>query len=263
MRTTRCLSALTVILVFAAPRALADNWPQWLGPDRDSVWRETGILKTLPKDGPLVKWRVPVAGGYAGPAVADGRVFLFDYDTTGNRNTDNAGGRTKLTGKERVLCLDAVTGKELWKHEYDCEYHIGYPAGPRCTPTVSGGKVYTLGAMGDLACLDAKTGKVIWSKNLPKEYNATVPLWGYAGHPLVEGDRLFCLAGGKGSIAVALDKNSGKELWRALSAREIGYSPPTLIQAGGTSQLLIWHAESLNSLDRVWQKFRATLTLEL
>jgi outer membrane protein assembly factor BamB len=247
MHTRQWFLALALVLGVAVSPALAEDWPQWLGPQRDSVWRETGIVKELPKGGPPVKWRIPVFCGYAGPAVADGRVYHFDYDTPGNYNTD--GMPTKLTGKERILCLDTATGKELWKYDYDCPYNLSYPAGPRCTPTVSGGKVYALGAMGDLTCLDAKGGKMLWSKNLPKDYKTKAPMWGYSGHPLVDGDRLYCLAGGEGSIAVALDKDTGKEIWRALSAKQIGYAPPTMIKAGGANQLLIWHSDALNSLD--------------
>src|SRR5207244_3876391 len=134
-----------------------------------------------------------------------------------------------------------------WKHEYPCAYRISFPAGPRCTPTVQDGKVYTLGAMGNLYCLDAADGKVLWSKDFPKEYQAPVPLWGFCGHPLVDGQKLFCVAGGPGSVAVALDKDTGKELWRSLTAKEQGYSAPTLIKAGGTRQLLIWDAAALHS----------------
>jgi outer membrane protein assembly factor BamB len=157
--------------------------------------------------------------------------------------------RNSLQGTERVLCLDAKTGDEIWKHEYECNYAISYPAGPRCTPTVHGGKVFTLGAMGDLFCLDAATGDVIWSKNLPKTYEAAVPLWGYAGHPLVYKNLLICMAGGKHSAVVALDKQTGKEVWKALDTLDIGYSPPTLIEAGGVTQLLIFHGRALNGLN--------------
>jgi outer membrane protein assembly factor BamB len=106
-----------------------------------------------------------------------------------------------------------------------------------------------LGAMGDLTCHDVKDGRVIWSKNLPAEYQFETPFWGCAAHPLVDGDLLYCLAGGKGSVAIALDKHTGREVWRALSATEPGYCPPTMIEHGGAKQLLIWHPESLNSLD--------------
>src|SRR5271166_7154424 len=131
-----------------------------MGPGRDDVWNEKGIVEKFPEGGPKVLWRAKIGLGYAGPAVAGGRVYLMDY-----RTSDNAAGnpimRNKLMGRERVVCFDASTGHLLWKHEYDCPYHISYPGGPRCTPTVQGGKVYTLGAMGDLICLDCANGKVL------------------------------------------------------------------------------------------------------
>jgi outer membrane protein assembly factor BamB len=103
--------------------------------------------------------------------------------------------------------------------------------------------------MGNLFCLDAQSGKVLWSHDYQTEYHARIPTWGSAGHPLLDGDKLFCIVGGDGSVAVAFDKNTGKELWRALSAREPGYCPPTMIQAGGTKQLIIWHPQAVNALD--------------
>jgi outer membrane protein assembly factor BamB len=90
---------------------------------------------------------------------------------------------------------------------------------------------------------------VLWSKELKKEYKTTTPQWGFAGQPLVDGQKLICLVGGEGSVAVAFDKDTGKELWRALSAKEPGYSSPVIVDAGGQRQLLLWHAEALNSLD--------------
>jgi outer membrane protein assembly factor BamB len=235
-----------------APPALADDWPQWMGPRRDGVWRETGILKEFPKDGPRILWRRPVGGGYAGPAVVGGRVYVTDRVLTeGAKNPANPFARDKIAGKERVLCLDAASGKVLWKHAYDCPYHLSYPAGPRATPLVHGGKVYTLGAMGDLLCLDTANGKVLWSKNLPRDYKAPLPMWGFAAHPLLDGDRLICLVGGEDSVVVAFNKDTGKELWRALSMKssEIGYCPPMIFKAGGKRQLIIWHPEAVNSLD--------------
>ncbi|MBL4886745.1 MAG: PQQ-binding-like beta-propeller repeat protein, partial [Planctomycetaceae bacterium] len=122
--------------------------------------------------------------------------------------------RKEFSGTERVLCLDEATGKEIWKHEYPVKYGMSYPAGPRCTPNVHQGKVYTLGGEGHLFCFDAKTGKVQWSKHLPVEYNAKTPLWGYAAHPLIDGNRLICIVGGEGSQAVAFDIDSGREVWK-------------------------------------------------
>jgi len=237
------------VIMLTPPLACAADWPQWMGPNRDDVWAETGILEKFPAGGPKVLWRKPIHGGFAGPAVAHGKVYVTDYLKLSGDEKPAPTKRNDLQGKERVLCLDAKTGSELWKHEYACRYTISYPAGPRCTPTVDHGKVFTLGAMGDLFCLDAARGSVIWSKNLPRTYDAPVPMWGYAGHPLVYKKLLICTVGGTGSAVVAFDKDTGKEVWKGLDTPEIGYSPPTLIEAGGVTQLVIFHGKGLSSLD--------------
>ena len=167
MPTFRRLSRACAILVAVLPAGVrGDDWPQWLGPQRDSVWRETGILDTFPAAGPPVLWRHPVGGGFAGPAVADGRVFVMDYVTDKNP-IPSASRRDKLEGTERVLCLSAADGQLLWKHEYARPYNISYPAGPRATPTVDGDRVYSLGAEGNLYCLRVTDGSVVWSHDLP------------------------------------------------------------------------------------------------
>jgi outer membrane protein assembly factor BamB len=250
----RRAGGLLALFLAAACGARADDWPQWLGPQRDGVWRETGILDKFPEGGPKVRWRTPIGSGYAGPAVAGGRVYVTDRQLPqGTRNPTGKGAFSKnaIEGTERVLCLDEATGKEVWKREYPCVYKISYPAGPRTTPVVHGGKVYTLGAMGDLLCLDANSGKVLWSKNFPKDYNAAPPMWGFSASLLLDGDKVISLVGGDGSAVVAFHKDTGKELWRALSVGPvgIGYSAPVIIQAGGTRQLIVWHPEALNSLD--------------
>lgn len=242
----RLMALLIAATVVASTRA--DDWPQWMGPNRDNVWREKGILETFPKDGPKVLWRAKVANGFSGPAVADGLAFVTDFVSDTDLQEDNFK-RKKFVGKERVQCFDAKTGAFKWKHEYPCTYHVSYPNGPRCTPNYDAGKVYTLGAEGDLFCFDARTGKIEWSVDFKKAYGVKSPLWGFAAHPLIDGNRLICLVGGVGSVAVAFDKRTGKELWKALSADEPGYSPPTIVEAAGKRQLLIWHPESINSLD--------------
>jgi outer membrane protein assembly factor BamB len=163
--------------------------------------------------------------------------------------TGNPFARGQIPGSERVLCFAESDGKLLWEHAYDCPYTVSYAAGPRATPTVIGGKVYALGAEGNLTCLHAETGKEIWARDLKKDFNAKTPMWGFAGHPLIDGNKLICLVGGPGSIAVGFDKENGRELWRALNAQEPGYAPPIIYDAGGRRQLLIWHPEALNSLD--------------
>jgi outer membrane protein assembly factor BamB len=249
MRSFPGKTAYGVLLaLLLAAVARTEDWPQWMGTNRDDVWKETGLLDKFPEGGPKIRWRVPVGLGYAGPAVASGRVYITDYQTT-DAPKGNPAARSKLKGTERILCLKVEDGSQIWKHEYDCSYNVSYPSGPRCTPTVHGGKVYALGAMGNLICLDADTGNVVWSRDLKQDYKIPAPIWGFCGHPLVDGQKLFCLVGGEGSVAVAFDKDTGKELWRALSAKEPGYCPPTMIEAGSTKQLLIWHSESINSLD--------------
>jgi len=227
---------------------IADDWPGWMGPRRDNVWREEGVLDQFPKRGPRIIWRTATAGGYAGPAVAGGRVYVADFVTTADTRTET-GDRTRISGAERVRCLDAATGSENWKYEYPVTYEISYPAGPRCTPLVHQGKVYTLGAEGNLICFTAETGKVVWSKELKKAYQTKSAMWGYAAHPLIDGQKLLTLAGGPGSHVVALDKDTGKEIWRSTTASEQGYSPPTIIDAGGVRQLILVRPDAVSAVD--------------
>jgi outer membrane protein assembly factor BamB len=225
------------------------HWPQWMGPGRDGIWRDPGVVTRMPEGGLPVKWRMEISGGYAGPAVADGRVYVADYERRDGELTNNPNDRTALAGRERLLCLDAETGRLLWEHAYDRDYSISYASGPRCTPTVADGRVFAVGAEGDLVCLDAATGGLLWSKQFKHDYAAETPIWGFCGHPLVEGRVLYCLVGGPGSVAVAFDTETGQELWRSGSASEPGYCPPTMIEAGGGRQLVIWDADKLNALD--------------
>ncbi len=252
-----CLASLVAPL-----SASADDWPQWRGAQRDGVWRESGVRDSIPEAGLPIKWRTPVALGYAGPAVADGKVYLFDYEPKSGEITNNPGGRAELTGEERLLCLDAATGEELWKHTYSREYKISYPSGPRCTPTVDGDRVYILGAEGDLRCLNTSDGSLVWKKFFPEDFDAKTPIWGHSAHPLVYGDLLICVVGGEGSVAVAFDKSTGEEAWRALTAIEPGYCPPTLIQHGGKDQVVIWDAQNISGLDPKTGEVHWTLPLE-
>jgi outer membrane protein assembly factor BamB len=250
MRRSLFLPTLIGCSLLASAASRADDWPQWLGPNRDGVWRETGLLDKFPPGGPKVLWRIPIGTGYSGPAVVGDRVFVMDRE----RAKDKDGKplrptRQGIPGNERVLCFQAADGKLLWQHAYDCPYKISYPSGPRTTPLVHQDRLYTLGAMGDLLCLDAATGMVRWAKNLPREYKIEAPLWGWAAHLLLDGDLIYSLVGGEGSAVVAFHKDTGKEVWRALTTEEIGYSAPMIYEAGGKRQLIVWLSEAIHALD--------------
>ena len=222
----------------------AADWPQWRGYGRLGVWTDRDIVNTLPEQLDET-WRVPVHGGYAGPAVSNGRVFITDAERADLNSTEVV---------ERVLALDEKTGEILWTHVWQTNYaglQLAYATGPRATPTVDGDRVYVLGAMGNLIALSVADGLVVWEKDYVHDFNATIPSWGISGAPLVDGDRLICLVGGEPDAkVVAFDKYSGDELWRALSSDwEPGYTQPIVIDAGGTQQLIVWHPRAISSLD--------------
>jgi outer membrane protein assembly factor BamB len=244
-------------LVFAltlAPLARADDWPQWMGPNRDGVWAESGILDKFPDGGLKKLWSVPINGGFAGPAVAGGKVYVTDRVLgTGVKNPDDPfDTNTKVGGAERVLCFDAKTGEQVWKYDYLVAYQVSYGTGPRCTPTVSGGKVYSLGAMGDLVCLTADKGELVWKKDFKADYKAKTPTWGFCGHPLVYDNLLIALVGGENALVVAFEKDTGKEVWKALSpasAGAAGYAPPTILKFDGVDQLVQYHPTAVTALE--------------
>ncbi len=242
-------TTLVLLLSSLSAPVVADEWPQWRGPQRDGVWRESGLPSGLTDREVSVRWRVPVALGYAGPAVAGGKVYLFEYEQSAGEIENRPNARAKLEGQERLRCLDARSGDELWKYEYPRTYEISYPSGPRCTPTVDGDRVYVLGAEGDLTCVSTSDGSVVWSKSFSADYGAKTPIWGHSAHPLVDDDTLYCVVGGEGSIAVAFDKMTGQEKWRALSANEPGYCPPTMMTISGQKQIVIFYPRAIAGMN--------------
>ena len=237
--------ALAGALVGASIGLGASDWPEWRGADRLAVWVETGIVETLPYE-LRVTWRVPINSGFAGPAVADGRVFITDW-------AEDPESRT-IDGTERVLALDERTDEVLWTHEWHTSYRMlmsTYAIGPRATPTVDDARVYVLGATGRLFCLDVETGAVRWQRNYAEDYGTSVPVWGITSAPLVDGDRLIAVVGADpDGMVLAFDKRTGEELWRSVEVvGEVGYSQPVIYEAGGVRQLIVWHATALVSLD--------------
>ena len=229
-----------ISLVWIATTAvtLADDWPQWRGPQRDGQWRETGIVTRFQSDQLPLRWRVPVGSGYSGPTVAKGRVYVTD--------------RLLNPQRERVLCFDMETGKELWKLTYDCPYKgIGYQAGPRASVSIENGRAYALGAMGDFHCLDAVRGTVIWKKDLNAEFSIDMPIWGIAASPLIYEDRILLHIGGEKACVVALQKSSGETLWTALPDDRASYSAPIMVKQAGVDVALFWTGDSVAGLNPV------------
>jgi outer membrane protein assembly factor BamB len=220
---------------------VAEDWPEWRGKGRLGVWTEAGIVETFPAEGLTPAWRTPLNAGFAGPAVAAGRVFVSDFKKSAG-----------LKGTERALALDEKSGKILWSQEWAADYRgIGYAYGPRATPTVDGDRVYVVGGAGVLLCLNAATGAVIWQKDYVKDYQMEMPGWGITGAPVIHGRLAIAIVGGKPDAkVVAFDKFTGKEVWRSLeSSSEQGYAQPVIVKAGGVQQLIIWHPTALASLN--------------
>jgi outer membrane protein assembly factor BamB len=228
--------AFASLLILPRCASAADgDWPQWRGPGRDNVWPCRDFPQKLPARLPQL-WRQPIGGGYGGIAAAGGRVFVMDRQKTPR-------------DVERVVCFDLDTGARNWVHEYPVSYKaIDYGNGPRSTPTVIDGKVYTLGAVGHVHCLDAETGKVLWARDCVKEFKARLPTWGLACSPLVDGDRVIVQVGGEHACVVALERLTGKVVWQALQDRA-GYASPVRIDVGASKLLVMWTAENVNALD--------------
>lgn len=238
-RKTRLLVALS-LPVMANATLWAEDWPQWRGPHRDGVCHETGLLESFPTAGLKVRWRVPVGWGFSSPVVSNGRVFLADSELM------------KPKAKERLLCLDESTGKPIWTHSYDVAYEDWafdptQEIGPVATPIAHGGKVYTVGRLGHLFCLDVRNGEVLWQRNMEQDYHSQFSPG--MPSPLIEGDLLILFIGGKpDACVIALHKDTGKEVWKALDDK-LTFSSPIVVASGGKKQLIVWTQESLTSLD--------------
>jgi len=215
----------------------ADDWPQWRGPQRDGVWRETGIVERFATEKLKPVWSTAVGAGYSGPTVAGDRVYLTDHVKAPEE-------------QERVLCFERKTGRPLWAQAYSCVYRdIDYALGPRAAVTVIGGRAFALGAMGHAHGLDAATGKVLWARNLAEDFRARINTWGVTSAPLVYGDlAIFQIGGESGACLVALDGQTGEERWRAIESRA-SYSAPRLIRHGDRDIILAWTAQWLAAVE--------------
>lgn len=234
--SVHCLAAAFLFSILAT-ESPADDWPQWRGPNRDGVWRETGLIDKFDTSQIELKWRAPVGSGYCGPTVADGRVYVMDL-----QNEPEQG--------ERVLCFDASSGEPLWQFFYECPYRdVKYPAGPRACVTLDEGRAFALGAKGHFHCLDARTGELHWKKTPGRDYEVDVPIWGVASAPLVVDDLVIAQVGATdGACLIAWEKSTGRRRWQALDDRA-SYSAPILIEQAGQTVLVCWTGENLAGLD--------------
>jgi outer membrane protein assembly factor BamB len=198
------------------PAPAAAGWPQWRGPHRDGAAPEGPLRTDWEKNPPKQIWKAECGGGYSSFAVVAGKVYTQD----------------RRDGDERVLCLDAATGRQLWDFSYPVDYsglRAGYAGGPRATPTVDGNRLYAVGAVGKFVCLelppDGGRPKLLWEHDLLGEFRADLPGWGVACSPLVEGDLVVVQPGGRDGSVAAFDKNTGELRWKAAS-NPSGYSSP-------------------------------------
>ena len=225
---------LWIICLLATPAAGAD-WPQFRGPDRDGISKETGLMRQWPEGGPRVLWSVPVGQGYSSPAIVNGRVYLNDYDET--------------TNEWLVRCLTLDEGKELWRFKEERRIRPNH-AITRTVPAVDGKFVFSLDPKATLHCLDAATGKELWRKELVQEFGAKIPPWYNGQCPLMEKDRIIIATGGE-TLLVALEKETGKEIWRSPNpdSEPMTHASPMPALLGGVRQYLYTTLKGVYGVD--------------
>jgi outer membrane protein assembly factor BamB len=236
MKSKRVILSGLVLVFACAGSVMAQpgaNWPQWRGPNRDGVSKETGLLKQWPEDGPPLLWKASGAGrGYSSFSIANGRLY-----TMGLRGD-----------REYVIAFDVATGKEAWATAHGNAFRNDRGDGPRGTPTVDGDRIYALGGSGDLSAIEAKTGKIVWTKNVLREFGGSNIQWGISESPLVLGNKVLVNAGGRNASIVALNKADGSVIWKSQSD-EAGYSSAIPLQVNGGTQVVFFTAQRAVGLD--------------
>ncbi|MDQ3473517.1 MAG: PQQ-like beta-propeller repeat protein [Acidobacteriota bacterium] len=232
----RILASIAFVVLLSVGQAAAQaggNWPQWRGPNRDGISKETGLLKQWPENGPPLAWKAKGAGyGYSSFAIVNGRIY-----TMGLRGD-----------REYVIAFDEATGKEIWATPHGGAFRNDRGDGPRGTPTVEGNRLYALGGDGDLSALDVATGKVIWTMNVLKKFGGEQITWGISESPLIVGEKILVNPGGPGASVVALNKKDGALIWKSQSEKA-GYSSAIALDTAGTPQVVFFTSTRAVGLD--------------
>jgi len=214
------------------PNPNRHDWPQWRGPNRDGVSKETDLLKTWPAAGPRVVWRVQLGEGFSSIALARG--YAYTMFSKGN--------------DEHLVCFDANSGAEKWRFRTDDKYRNSWGNGPRVTPAVVGDHVYTVSANARLYALDAKTGARLWQHNLPGEFGGYIPELGYSNSPLIAGDLLLVAGcGGQDQSILGFNRKDGRLVWASCNDHP-GYSSPIMISVQSISQAVFFMGSSIVSV---------------
>jgi len=217
------------------------GWNDWRGPGRDAICSD--VPSDLPAEKRLLWSRTLTGAGMSGLAVAGGRVVVVDKDLDETHDIFH--------------CLDADTGREFWRISYPAEGRMDFTNSPRANPVICEGLVYLLGAFGDLHCVELDTGRVVWRKHLAEDFGAKRPMWGYCSTPLVVSDKLIVNPGAEDAALVAMDRRTGKELWRS-PGDPPGYAAFVLATLGGVRQIVGYDVASLGGWDpdtgkRLWR----------
>jgi outer membrane protein assembly factor BamB len=201
------------------------------------MWGETGIAEKFDANELTPKWSVSIGSGYSGPTVSNGKVYLTDLIKNPSQT-------------EGILCFDEETGKKLWEFRYSCEYSgVGYPAGPRASVIINNGEAYSLGTMGNIFCFNAENGKVRWQKDLNKKYEIRMPTWGISATPIIVDDKIILqISGSNNACVIALNKETGEEIWRNLEDIA-AYSAPIIIEKNGIKVVVVWTENSVSGLN--------------
>jgi outer membrane protein assembly factor BamB len=213
-----------VVLIVCAAEVFAQDWPQYLGPNRNSVSDQKGILRSWPETGPEVLWSVGVGIGFGGPVVKDGKVYLLDRD-------DQVG--------DNLRCFDLYSGEERWNFHYESPGSVMFP-GSRSVPALDDTLLYTCGHNGELYCIDIQTHEPIWNRNLWTDFGGEeIPRWAISQCPLVYGDLLILASQAPQAGVVAYDKLNGEVRWTTPSLGPVGYVSPTIVRVGGEDHIVM------------------------